>query len=47
MKVVLAILVGVTALGAMTLTASADEKACKPGQIFDEAKGKCVTPRGS
>jgi hypothetical protein len=47
MKLVLAVLVSVMALGSMTLTASAEEKVCKPGQIYDEAKGMCVTPRGS
>lgn len=47
MKAVLAILVGVMALGATTLAADAEEKKCKPGQVYDEAKGKCVTPRGS
>ncbi|WP_171988115.1 carbohydrate-binding module family 14 protein [Hyphomicrobium sp. NDB2Meth4] len=47
MKAVFAILVGVMALGVTTLGAAADEKTCKPGQVYDEAQGKCVTPRGS
>ncbi|MFA5950091.1 MAG: carbohydrate-binding module family 14 protein [Hyphomicrobium sp.] len=47
MKAVLALLVGIMALGAATLTAGAVEKKCKPGQVYDEAQGKCVTPRGS
>lgn len=47
MKVVLAVLIGFAALGATSPTAVADEKKCKPGQVYDEARGKCVTPRGS
>ncbi|MGD9712621.1 MAG: hypothetical protein AB7V46_11205 [Thermomicrobiales bacterium] len=47
MKAVLAVLIGLAALGATGLTAVADEKQCKPGQVYDEARGKCVTPRGS
>jgi hypothetical protein len=47
MRSVLTILISVAAMGLGSLSAAADAKKCKPGQEFDETKGKCVVIRGS
>lgn len=47
MKAVLAMLIAIMALGVTTFTVDAGKKKCKPGQEYDEALGRCVTPRGS
>lgn len=47
MRTVLAALIGIVALSAVSLSAMAEGKKCKAGQEYDETKGKCVTIRGS
>ena len=47
MRTVFAAVIGIVALGISSLTAAAGSKECKPGQEYDEAKGKCVIIRGS
>lgn len=46
MKPILAVIVALVALSASGVATAGDSK-CKPGQVFDEVSGKCVTPRGS
>lgn len=47
MKPILAILVLLAGIATLSGFVSADETKCKPGQVYDEVSGKCVTPRGS
>lgn len=46
MNPILAVILVLVALSASGAAMAGDPK-CKPGQVFDEVSGKCVTPRGS
>lgn len=47
MKSARIILLGLLAVSGTAMTAAASEQQSKPGQVYDEAQGTCVTPRGS
>ena len=47
MKLALTGLVAVIAVTAFGTAVLADTKKCPEGKVYSDAKGKCVTPRGS
>ena len=47
MKYALTGLMAFMAVAAFGTAVSADGKKCPEGKVYSDAKGKCVTPRGS
>ncbi len=47
MAKLLVALLATLALTALSLEASAQDKKCPDGQVYNPDTGKCVTPRGS
>lgn len=47
MKTIIGIVFTLVALSVVTSSVGAAERTCKPGEVYDDFKRRCVTPRGS